>query len=126
MVERKPLWGSWRGYKIATMPLPSSAGVVILESLGILAASKFDVGRLQAADRTHVTIEVLKHAFADRSRFLGDATPAKLAGGKLLAPARIKKLAQRIKLGSTNAHPSYGDTSLSSGEAPPASGGGTS
>lgn len=126
VIERNPLWGAWRGYTIATMPLPSSAGVVILEALGILQSTSFDVAKLPAADRTHVISEVLKHAFADRSRFLGDAKPAQLAGGKLLAPSRLARLGKRISLAKIKPHATYGDSSLSSGQTPPAKGSGTS
>src|SRR4029453_3578052 len=33
---RTPLWGSYRGHRIATFPPPSGGGVILLEALGVL------------------------------------------------------------------------------------------
>ncbi len=43
VVERKPLVGAWNGYKVVTMPVPSSGGVVLLQALGIIDASGHDL-----------------------------------------------------------------------------------
>lgn len=69
---RKPLRGSFRGRTIYTMPPPSSGGVALLQVLGMLEALK-DLPR-EATDgqRVGLTIEAVKHAFADRAHWLGD------------------------------------------------------
>jgi gamma-glutamyltranspeptidase / glutathione hydrolase len=110
VVEREPLWGAWRGYRIATMPLPSSGGVAVLEAFGILDASRIDLAALGvgSAAQLHVVAEALKHAFADRARLLGDTSTAGDAIAALLDRERLAGLAARIDLDKTLAHDRYG------------------
>jgi gamma-glutamyltranspeptidase / glutathione hydrolase len=71
-VIRTPLSGTYRGYDILSMPLPSSGGVVLLESLNILEGFPLaDTGQGSAAS-LHLLIEAMKRAYADRARYLGD------------------------------------------------------
>ncbi|WPO42259.1 gamma-glutamyltransferase [Tardiphaga sp. 42S5] len=71
-VIRQPVRGSYRGYDIVSMPLPSSGGTVLLETLNILEG--FPVATLQqgSAPSLHLLIEAMKRAYADRARYLGD------------------------------------------------------
>jgi gamma-glutamyltranspeptidase/glutathione hydrolase len=71
-VIRAPLRGSYRGFDIVSMPLPSSGGVVLLETLNILEG--FPMGEMKqgSAPALHVMIEAMKRAYADRARYLGD------------------------------------------------------
>ncbi len=71
-VIREPVRGSYRGYDIVSMPLPSSGGTVLLETLNILEG--FPMGEMQqgAAPSLHLLIEAMKRAYADRARYLGD------------------------------------------------------
>ncbi len=89
VVQRAPLVGQYRHYTLVTMPPPSSGGVALLQALGVL--EHFPLGRMDdfgagALSATHVTIEALRLAMADRSLWLGDpaATPIPLA--RLLDP----------------------------------------
>jgi gamma-glutamyltranspeptidase/glutathione hydrolase len=54
------------------MPLPSSGGTVLLETLNILEG--FPMADLQqgSAASLHLIIEAMKRAYADRARYLGD------------------------------------------------------
>jgi gamma-glutamyltranspeptidase/glutathione hydrolase len=69
---RAPMHGTYRGYDIVSMPLPSSGGVVLLETLNILEG--FPLGEMKqgSAPSLHVMIEAMKRAYADRARYLGD------------------------------------------------------
>jgi gamma-glutamyltranspeptidase/glutathione hydrolase len=71
-VIRNPVRGSYRGYDIVSMPLPSSGGTVLLESLNILEG--FPMAELSqgSAPSLHLLIEAMKRAYADRARYLGD------------------------------------------------------
>jgi gamma-glutamyltranspeptidase/glutathione hydrolase len=71
-VVRAPARGSYRGYDIVSMPVPSSGGVVLLETLNILEG--FPMGEMKqgSAPSLHVMIEAMKRAYADRARYLGD------------------------------------------------------
>ncbi len=71
-VIREPVRGTYRGYDIVSMPLPSSGGTVLLETLNILEG--FPLGEMQqgSAPSLHLLIEAMKRAYADRARYLGD------------------------------------------------------
>jgi len=71
-VEREPLRGEYRGYEIVTMPPPSSGGVHVIQMLNVL--KHFPVALLGAgsADGVHLLAEVMRLAYADRSKHLGD------------------------------------------------------
>ena len=97
---RQPLRGTYRGYEIVTMPPPSSGGVHLLQMLNILDG--FPIAEMGAgsADSVHLLTEVMRLAYADRSKHLGDAdfypVPVKwLTGGpyaeKLAATIDMKK-----------------------------------
>lgn len=71
-VIRAPVRGTYRGYDIVSMPLPSSGGVVLMETLNILEG--FQLGELKQGSSAslHLLIEAMKRAYADRARYLGD------------------------------------------------------
>ncbi|HWX06021.1 MAG TPA: gamma-glutamyltransferase [Bradyrhizobium sp.] len=71
-VIRAPVRGTYRGYEIVSMPLPSSGGVVLLEMLNVLEG--FSMGEMKqgSAPSLHLMIEAMKRAYADRARYLGD------------------------------------------------------
>ena len=71
-VEREPMCGSYRGYDIVAMPLPSSGGVVLLETLNILEGFPMHDLAQGSVPSLHLLIEAMKRAYADRARFLGD------------------------------------------------------
>ncbi|MCP4617932.1 MAG: gamma-glutamyltransferase [Bradyrhizobium sp.] len=71
-ILRAPVRGSYRGYDIVSMPLPSSGGTVLLETLNILEG--FPLGEIKqgSANSLHLIVEAMKRAYADRARYLGD------------------------------------------------------
>jgi gamma-glutamyltranspeptidase / glutathione hydrolase len=71
-IIRTPVRGLYRGYDIVSMPLPSSGGTVLLETLNILEG--FPLGEITqgSAPSLHLLIEAMKRAYADRARYLGD------------------------------------------------------
>ena len=64
--------GTYRGYDIVSMPLPSSGGVVLLETLNILEGFPMSDMKQGSAPSLHLMIEAMKRAYADRARYLGD------------------------------------------------------
>jgi len=70
---RAPVFGTYRGHVIASMPPPSSGGVHLLQILNLL--EDFPLGFLGhgSADTVHLIAESAKLAYADRARHLGDA-----------------------------------------------------
>jgi gamma-glutamyltranspeptidase/glutathione hydrolase len=71
-IERKPVEGSYRNYKVLTMPPPSSGGIALVEMLNILEGYDLKGLGYQSADYVHVLTEAMRRAFADRAEFLGD------------------------------------------------------
>lgn len=71
-VARQPVRGTYRGYDIVSMPLPSSGGTVLIETLNILEGYKLHDMGAGSVDTLHVMIEAMKRAYADRARYLGD------------------------------------------------------
>ncbi len=71
-IIRTPLRGSYRGYDLVSMPLPSSGGVVLLEMLNILEGFPMSDMKQGAAPSLHLMIEAMRRAYADRARYLGD------------------------------------------------------
>ena len=71
-VIRAPVRGSYRGYDVVSMPLPSSGGVVLVETLNILEGFQLADLRQGSPASLHLLIEAMKRAYADRARYLGD------------------------------------------------------
>jgi gamma-glutamyltranspeptidase / glutathione hydrolase len=71
-VLRQPVRGSYRGYDIVSMPLPSSGGTVLLETLNILEGYQLADLKQGSAASLHLLVEAMKRAYADRARYLGD------------------------------------------------------
>ncbi|WP_020400910.1 gamma-glutamyltransferase [Kordiimonas gwangyangensis] len=71
-VEREPIFGTYRGYKVATMPPPSSGGVHIVEMLNVLEGWDMKSFGHNSAAYIHRLTETMKYAYADRSKYLGD------------------------------------------------------
>ncbi len=71
-VIRTPVSCTYRGYRIAAPPPPSSGGLALCETLNIL--ENFDLKSLGfgAADGVHLMAEALRRAYADRNSRLGD------------------------------------------------------
>src|SRR5215468_200156 len=71
-ILRAPVRGTYRGYDIISMPLPSSGGTVLLETLNILEGFPLGDMKQGSAASLHLMIEAMKRAYADRARYLGD------------------------------------------------------
>jgi len=71
-VIREPTRGNYRGYDIISMPLPSSGGTVLLETLNILEGFPLSEMQQGSAPSLHLLVEAMKRAYADRARYLGD------------------------------------------------------
>ncbi len=115
--ERAPLVGWFRGHEIVTMPPPSSGGVALLQTLGVLEglpldperdravnARRFETDRAPGGDdpglsdrMAHWWIEALRGAFADRAEHLGDPDFTFVPVSQLLAPGAIA--ARRVAIG---------------------------
>ncbi len=71
VVEREPVHGTYRGYRVVSFPPPSSGGVILLQMLAMLDRFEMHDG-YGASDTIHLMAEIQRRAFADRSKWLGD------------------------------------------------------
>ena len=70
--RRKPVTGKYRGYDIISMPPPSSGGIAIIQMLNMLESHDLKSAGFGSAENLHRYAEVMRRAFADRARYLGD------------------------------------------------------
>jgi gamma-glutamyltranspeptidase/glutathione hydrolase len=84
-IVRTPVRGSYRGFDLVSMPLPSSGGIVLIETLNMLEG--FALGDLAQGSppSLHLLIESMKRAYADRARFLGDPAFVKAPTAMLMS-----------------------------------------
>lgn len=71
-VERKPVYGTYRGYDVYSMPPPSSGGTTLIEMLNILEGFNLAQYGHNSAQYLHLLAEAMRRAYADRARHLGD------------------------------------------------------
>jgi gamma-glutamyltranspeptidase/glutathione hydrolase len=112
--ERPVLTGGFHGLHLVTMPPPSSGGLAFLQSLQTLSAWEElnhspmkQLGHNQP-QYVHVIAEALKHAFADRAEFLGDADFVSVPAEKLLSREYATQTAARIQADRTRMPEEYG------------------
>ena len=96
VVEREPIVGRYRGYRVVTAAPPSSGGVVLVEMLNMLAQKQ--LATLSEADRIHFMIEVMRRAYFDRARYLGDPDQVEMPLGKLLSPEHARRWVAGIRM----------------------------
>lgn len=96
-VIRTPIRGTYRGYDIVSMPLPSSGGVVLVETLNILEGFQLADLKQGSPASLHLLIEAMKRAYADRARYLGDPAFINAPIETLIA----KDYAARLRAGIT-------------------------
>ena len=70
--ERVPVKGVYKGYEIVSMPASSSGGVHLIQMLNMLEPFSLKEMGFGSAQSIHLMSEVMKRAYADRSRYLGD------------------------------------------------------
>ncbi|HEY4316232.1 MAG TPA: gamma-glutamyltransferase [Herbaspirillum sp.] len=96
VVERQPIAGDYRGYRVVSMPPPSSGGVHIIEMLNILERYPLREYGVDSAQTIHLMAETMKLAYADRAEHLGDPDFVKVPSKGLISRAYADKQAARI------------------------------
>ncbi len=70
---RKPIQFSYRGYQVFSSPPPSSGGITLAQELQILEGYELRKKGRWSTETTHLMIEAMRRAYAERARHLGDA-----------------------------------------------------
>ncbi|MGA0583275.1 MAG: gamma-glutamyltransferase [Castellaniella sp.] len=104
VVERAPIVGLYRGYRVVTMPPPSSGGVHLVQILNMMEGWPLSDWGAGSAQTIHHMAEAMKLAYADRSEYLGDTDFVKVPVAGLTSKAYARKLAATID--ATHARPS--------------------
>jgi gamma-glutamyltranspeptidase / glutathione hydrolase len=95
-LEREPVCGTYRAWRICSMAPPSSGGVAVLQILGILERTDFARAPPQSAAAVHYFAEAGRLAYADRAKYLGDPDFVSVPMGKLLGKSYLEKRAKLI------------------------------
>jgi len=102
VVEREPIRFRYHDWDVVTAPPPSSGGIAMAQMLQIL--EPWDLGKLDAAARTHLVVESMRRAFRDRTFYLGDPDFVKIPQRTLLS--RDYAAGLRATINPTRATPS--------------------
>ncbi len=97
VVWRKPVEGTYRGYKIISMSPPSSGGVHIIQILNTMENANIQSLGFGSSKTIHIMAEAMRQAYADRSVFMGDPDFVKIPTQKLLSKAYAKTIYENIK-----------------------------
>lgn len=103
-IVRPPVWGEYRGVRVASMPPPSSGGVHLIQMLNMLEHWPIGQDGWGSAANLHRLSEVAKLAYADRATHLGDPDFYPVPAGQLIDPAYAKSRLTLIN--QSNATPS--------------------
>ena len=98
-VWRKPITGDYHEYKIVTMAPPSSGGIHIIQMLNIL--EKYNLSELghNSPKYSALLSEVMKYAYADRSKYLGDPDFFKVPVKTLISKEYAEEINKKIQIG---------------------------
>ncbi len=95
--EVEPLELDVQGRRFVVMPPPSSGGLAMLQVMKLLDQRGVDLwDPVDTAEEIHLNTEALKHAFADRSRFLADPDFVDVPVDRLLDDRQLEILSRSM------------------------------
>jgi gamma-glutamyltranspeptidase / glutathione hydrolase len=108
-IWRKPIIGTYKNYKIITMPPPSSGGIALIQLLK--SVEKYPLHRwgYNQDSTVQLVVEAERRVYADRSKYLGDPDFYKVPVDSLLNPtylaSRMQSFNWNIATPSTSIQP---------------------
>lgn len=71
--SRAPHEFEYKGYKIVSMPMPSSGGLLLHQMMKMIEGRDIQKMGFQTVQSVHLMTEVERRAYADRAEYMGDA-----------------------------------------------------
>ncbi len=93
--ERTPVIFTYKGYRIVTMPLPSSGGVLLPMMMKMIEDQPLKSYGFHSVKAVQLMTEVERLAYVDRAKYLGDADFFKVPVKTLTSAAYVR---ERMKL----------------------------
>jgi gamma-glutamyltranspeptidase/glutathione hydrolase len=114
----------YKGYRIVSMPMPSSGGLLLHQMMKMVEDRNLAAMGFQSTAAVQVMTEVMRRAFADRSKYMGDADFYPVPVSKLTDPQYLKMRMEsyrpdaptpssQLEPGNVNFHESEETTHLS-------------
>jgi gamma-glutamyltranspeptidase/glutathione hydrolase len=97
-VVRNPVYGTYRGYEVVSMPPPSSGGIHLVEMLNILEGYPSGIVGSGSPAALHLELEAMKLAYADRAQYLGDSDSVDVPLERLISKGHAAELRNKINL----------------------------
>ncbi len=107
-IKRDPVCGVYRGLKVCGMGPPSSGGIAVAQTLGILdhyTLRDLSPGSLEAV---HLISQASRLAYADRARYVADSDFVQVPVRQLLSSRYLKERASLISLTHDMGHAEAG------------------
>lgn len=96
-VERTPVCGAYRSYKVCGMGPPSSGGIGVIQSLAVLEPFDLRAFGPKSATSYHLLAEAGRLSFADRAVYMADPDVVPVPVEGLIAPDYLKSRAALVK-----------------------------
>ncbi|MBF0472052.1 MAG: gamma-glutamyltransferase [Gammaproteobacteria bacterium] len=98
---RQPVTGTYRGYRIRSMPPPSSGGIHMIQILNMMEQYDISSAGHNSAESIHIMAEAMRRAYADRSEYLGDPDFVQVPVAQLTDKEYGKRLFKEIDANNT-------------------------
>src|SRR5262245_52775289 len=95
-IEREPLCGPYRQWRVCSMAPPSAGGLAVLQILGLLERTNFARAPPHSVEAVHLFSEAGRLAYADRAKHLGDPAFNNIPVSALLDSAYLDRRAKLI------------------------------
>jgi len=103
-LEREPICGGYRGYRICGMPPPSSGGIGVLAILGVLERFALADIRPGSSTAVHLFAEAGRLAYADRDHYVGDPDFVQVPAAGMVDPQYLRERAKLVSPARSMVH----------------------
>jgi gamma-glutamyltranspeptidase/glutathione hydrolase len=98
VVEREPVCGKYRGFRVCGMAPPSSGGITVMQILSMLEKHPIDEYGVNSVEFAHLYAQASARAYADRNVFIADTDFTRLPYAALVNDAYVKRRGEDISL----------------------------